>query len=80
MVSSSYHLTTQINDWFFFLLAIPVVTLLLVSEYFGMVNLNLKCFDLVQILKSKQSRHAAEWLVSNHLIPKKTLKYYEDVF
>lgn len=79
-ITKSKRLLVIINDWFFFLLAIPVVTMLIVSEQFGMVDLNIKCFETVSHLKSKQSSYASEWAVKNHVIPGKKSGYYEDIF
>lgn len=69
-----------LNDWFFFLLALPVVTAFIITEQFGMVDANQKCYALVNILKAKQTENAMDWAVRNHLISSKTSKYYEDIF
>ena len=79
-VTRARRLLVVINDWVFFLLAIPVVTLLILSEQFGMIDVNKKCFETVSHLKSKQSSYASEWHVRNHRIPSKKAGYYEDIF
>lgn len=79
-ITKSYRVFEVINDWFYFLLAIPVVTALILTEQFGMVNMNIRCFEMVTALKSRQSEHAMEWSVRNHIIACKKTAYYEDIF
>lgn len=79
-VTKARRLLVVINDWVFFLLAIPVVTLLMVSEQFGMIDVNKKCFEVVTTLKSRQSSQATDWNVRHHIVPRKNTGYYEDIF
>lgn len=68
-------ITSQTSDSFYFLCAIPVVTMMSLAAAFSLGQVYVWCYRALVGLKSRQSDFAAPWLVQNHIISKATITY-----
>ena len=63
------------SDTFYFLCAVPVVTIMSLAGMFSLCEIYTKCYKTLIVLKAKQTEEAKPWLVQNHIICKNTCVY-----